>query len=871
MVSIFKKFAFYIFLALSIGAAIWAYFNLKESKAPKASVIEHIPANASCVIQTQDVHDLILQLTRQNLIWNSLLTEEPFSQAHKAIHYLDSLTKTSQGISELLNNNTVYWSFVKEGANTEHLIQFKLKEQKDDKLVERFFNSAFVKNASVSSFIAYDLTINNTKWLASCINGIVYFCSDLSLLQKSIQLVKKESFAENKNYIDLLKLNGRQKNHIYINHLFSGVFNSNLFKRQSLFNLEIELNELTATGYTIADTNSFFGIAGKQQETEFHSFEKFPDHAASLISIAISNADLFYTETEKFLTHPVLKKNETAWKMVVDSALYNIKQEAYENIDGELTAANYWFENSSEQLIGIKIKDAEKAKQFLSFMSDSIISINDIKIYKIKTTCSTLFSFNEESAQMKYGCVIEDNLCLMQDKTMLNYYLESLKNSSILGKSKEFMNYANDNLSQTCNYLYYENCTAAKLSALPRLINFGALNTGDALSHISLSVKAYKTGLQIRINAMHKQEQSTRESNKDILWSFTADSTLSGNAYIFTNHLTQENELCFQDDNNILYLINSTGTALWKKEINEHLQSKIYTVDIFKNGKFQLLFNTENYLHLIDRNGNYVQGYPVKLPQKATSPMTLLDYDNIKDYRILIACADRKIYNFSLYGVKTEGFIPVKTDAEVKLPVYYTKVGAGDYLMTTDIAGKIYVFSRKGAGRIDFKNKTIAGLTHLYVSAGNNLDNTKLIYVDDKNNLLNKISLSDKKEAIKLGDELTGFNTNFDLLNDDKQMDMILFGDGAVYAYDLFSGKLLESFNDRAVYKDANLAYTENNQLIIAFDKAGEKLDLIDLTGKLVYSIPNMTHEPLLTELYKDGKKYLVTFSHNKVNCIRLN
>ena len=568
----------------------------------------------------------------------------------------------------------------------------------------------------------------------------------------------------------------------------------------------------------------------------------------------------------------MVQKNEDAWKAINDSALYNLRAESYENIDGELITGNYWLENNAEQMLSVKIKEEETAEQLLKWASDSVITRNDLKIYTIKKRYSNLFSVYGTTQEMQYGCVFSGNLVFISGNTLLHHYTESIKNSTMLAKNTDFMNYANDNLFQPCNYLYYENYDLMKLSTFPRLATSAELNTGDdVLAHVSLSAKAYKEDFQVRIHATHKQEQLTQESNKDVLWSFMADSAVSSNVYVFTNHLTHENELCFQDDNNTLYLVNATGTPVWKKEINEHIQSTIFTVDIFKNGKLQLLFNTENYLHLIDRNGNYVQGYPVKLPQKVTSPITLLDYDNTKDYRILLACADKMIYNFSLYGIKTEGFTPVKTDDEVKLPLYYVKVGLSDYLITADVGGKIYAFSRKGVGRIDFKNKVIEGLTDLCISAGNNLDNTKLNYVDDKNNLLNKISLSDKKEAIKLGDELTGFRTSFDLLTDDKQMDMILYGNGAVYAYDLFSGKLLESFNDQAVYKHAAFAYTESNQMIVAYDNAGEKLDMIDLTGKLMYSIPNVTHEPLVTELYKDGIKYLITINGNKVNCLRLN
>jgi hypothetical protein len=873
-VPVLRKIAFYLFLAASLGTAVWAYLRLRESKAPKTSVLEHIPGTASAVIETRQIHDLVQQLTRQNLIWNSLLSEEAFANAQKGIQYLDSLTRASEEVSTMLADNPVYWSFVKEGAKNEHLIQFKLKEQNDEELMEQFFGHAFVQNNFVSSFKAYDVRVNGKAWLAACLNGIVYFCSDLSLLQKSIQLQKNESLAESKHYLQLLKLNGKQSTQVFLNHHLSGLLNKQLFTNQSLFNLGMELNELTCTGYTLPDSAAFLSVIARQKETEFRQLEKLPDHASSLLGISLSQAEAFFKDNQALLPPALAEKNEKAWKAVNDSAMYNMKQEVYENSGGALILGNYWLDDHAEQVLQMNVEDEEKAEQFLKVISDSLSTANELKAFHIRDNYVHLFSFHDATAEMRYGCIVSGDLVLMSSKAMLNYYAGCMKNSSILGKNTTFMAYANDNLFEPSQYVYYENYDLIKYSTFSRLINSVELNTGDdVLSHLSLSLKAYDIGLQMRLHATHKQEQEQAgsESGKDVLWSYAADSSVTSPVFVFTNHLTQEHELCFQDQTNTLYLISSTGKALWKKVINESLKSGIHTVDIFKNGKLQMLFNTDNYLHLIDRNGNYVQGYPVKLPQRATSPMTVLDYDKTKDYRIFIACADKKIYNYSLYGIKTEGYTPLRTDHVVKLPIQYAKVGASDYLITADEGGKLYVFSRKGEGRINFKNKAVENPQNLYVWTGNNLDNTKIIYVDDKNNLLNKISLSDKKEAFKLGDELHGFRVTFDLLNDDKQMDMILYGDGAIHAYDLFSGKLFESYNEQAVYRDVLFAYTENSQQVMAFDQAGEKLDLVDLSGKPLYSIGHVTNVPLVTQLYKDGKTYLVTISGSRVNCRRLN
>jgi hypothetical protein len=441
-----------------------------------------------------------------------------------------------------------------------------------------------------------------------------------------------------------------------------------------------------------------------------------------------------------------------------------------------------------------------------------------------------------------------------------------------LGKNIAFMEYANDNLMLDCNYLYYENSELMKKHNVNSFINSEELWKSDnATAQLSLTAKNYKNSIQVRINASHAQQKDNLSpGSSNALWTYASDSSIRTRVYLFINHSTQENELSFQDEANNLCLINSTGNLIFKKKINEAIQSEIFTVDIFKNGKLQLLFNTENYLHLIDRNGNYVQGFPVKLPAKVTSNLTLLDYEGNKDYRLFVACADKRIYNFSLYGIKTEGFVPVKTEAEVVLPIRYVHVGASDYLITVDASGKIYVFSRKGEGRIDFKNKTIAQLEHLFVLAGNNLDNTKLIYVDDKNNLLNKISLTDKKEALKIGDELNDFKTSFALVDDDSQSDILVYGNGAFYSYDLFTGKLMEYFNELAVYDDVQIVQTSDRDWLLAFDKTGQKVDVVNTTGKLFASLQSATQKPFIYDLYKNGKTYILLVNGNKVSCQEL-
>ena len=870
---ILKKIAFYIFIVASITGAVWGYFRLKDSKEPNVSVLDHIPSNAICVIETKNCSELVSQLTRQNLIWNALLSNESMLVAQNGISYLDSLVNSKPDIASVIANNSVYWSFVKQGNVNEHMILFKVKEKNNEDLFLEFFKTAFSKDVSVSSFEAYYFTNNKQKWLLTYKDGIVYLCSDLGLLQNCLELKKEESLYNNTAYLELLKLNGEQKSQVYFNHAYTNLLSKNLFTQQSLFDLEVQLNEITLTGYTNIDSLSLFNSLKNQSSESISGFEYLPNNPISIQGVTLSDVGLFYKMVNQELTPETDELNESAWENLNDSALYNIKNESFENIDREILSANYVLDNMTSEVLSLKIKDSEKSEVLLKLMSDSILSIGELKTYKLKADFAQVFSFSKTDLKFEYAYLSEDYLLFFSNKMTLNFYQQSLANAQLLGKNIVFMSYANDNLMLDCNYLYYENSELMKAHNINSFINSEELwKSENATSQISLTAKNYKNSLQVRINASHAQSKSdSTNTSLNVLWSFMADSSINSKVHLFTNHLTQENELCFQDDVNNLCLINSTGNLIFKKKINEVIKSEIFTVDIFKNGKLQLLFNTENFLHLIDRNGNEVQGFPVKLPSKVTSNLTLLDYEGNKDYRLFIACADKRIYNFSLYGVKTEGFVPVKTEAEVILPIRYIHVGASDYLITVDVSGKIYAFSRKGEGRIDFKNRTIAYLEHLYVLAGSNLDNTKLIYVDDKNNLLNKITLTDKKEALKIGDELNDFKTSFALVDDDTQADVVVYGNGAFYSYDLFTGKLIEYFNELAVYNDVQIIQTSDHNWVLAFDKTGKKIDVVGTDGKLTNSLKGVTQKPLVCDLYKNGKTYVLLVNGNKLSCQELN
>ncbi len=870
--NIVKKIGFYLFILTSVAIAIWAYLRLKESKEPNISALEHIPANAVCVVETKTSTELITQLTRQNLIWNSLLNQEAVEVAQQGFHYMDSLVMSKPDIERLLSKNSLYWSFFKEKSTFNHLILFKLKEKQDEALLIDFFDKTWAKESQEPALNLHYFIHHHQKWFICFKDGLVYLTTDVKLLKQSITLNKMQSLAYQNDYLNLLKLNGEQLTQVYFNHHLIQLLPKELFSGKSLFTTQIQPTEITLTGYSSADSVSLFSCLKNQESKIISGFEYLPDNAVTIEAVALTDANLFYQLFNQRRSADEQHRFQSAWQQLNDSALYNMQKEQYENIDQEVVSAKYMLQNELHQIVTVKIHDILKSEQLLSLVSDSVFKTSNFTGYKLQSLFRHLFSFSASDSEKMVACLHQNQLLFFSSKEAYLFYISSIENNKLLRKNASFMSYANNHLKVDCHYLYYENTDLMKQHQLHSIVDLEALKFAEnATDHISLTARNHKNSVRVRLNLSHIQPSNNSTDAQQAIWDFEADSALITPPYFFTNHLTQETELCVQDASKNLYLINSMGNLIWKKKLNEPIQSSIYTVDIFKNGKFQLLFNTEHYLHLMDRTGNYVQGFPVKMPSKITSNITLLDYKGEKDFRIFLACSDKYIYNYSLYGVKMEGFTPVKTDKEVVLPIYHLPVGASEYLMTADVSGKLYAFSRKGEGRIDFKHKTITHLKHLYPLVGNNLENTKVVYVDNESNALIKISLSDKKEELKIGDDLRNFKTSFALLDDDRQMDLLTYGNGALYGYNMFGGKLIEYFNDLSVFDDVQLINSSHHYLLLAYDDVSDKVEVLNHQGKHLLTHNHVTQKPLVGNLFKNGKMYLLLINDRNVTCQEIN
>ena len=192
----------------------------------------------------------------------------------------------------------------------------------------------------------------------------------------------------------------------------------------------------------------------------------------------------------------------------------------------------------------------------------------------------------------------------------------------------------------------------------------------------------------------------SENSENSVRWKVNLDAPLKGKPFLVKNPNNSDKSVVVFDSENRIYLIDSDGAIVWKKQLSEAPMSEVFTVDSQNNGQVQLLFNTAHSLHLIDLSGNNMSGYPMPLPFEASNGLSVIDYNGNHDYRILLCGTDRLVYNYTLQGTETEGWNRHRAEEKVTLPVRHLVADNKDYLIVSDVRGGVRILDRQGRIRI---------------------------------------------------------------------------------------------------------------------------------------------------------------------------
>ncbi len=215
--------------------------------------------------------------------------------------------------------------------------------------------------------------------------------------------------------------------------------------------------------------------------------------------------------------------------------------------------------------------------------------------------------------------------------------------------------------------------------------------------------------------------------------------------FVVTNHNNGSKEVLLQDSLRQLYLIGSQGRTLWQDSLIGSIRGNVSQVDFYGNNKLQYLLATEKEIHIIDRNGKSIEGFPISVPTNIMlRNVALIDYDNSKRYRFIASDESGHLFMYNKQGELLDGWNPkVLQDQLVEAP-QHIRVRGKDCIIAIQENGLVHIMNRRGNPYPGFPVELSGSVEGpLFIEQGTDFSNTMFTSVT-RNGLIVKFDLNGK-------------------------------------------------------------------------------------------------------------------------------
>jgi len=831
------------------------------------------------LLETKNLHQLSEKINQGNLMWEELLKADAIKQFNKTLQKADSLISNSTNSSQF-GVQSVYVALYQD-KKTELLAAFNLADISTNDLFISFLTKNF--SAKKTSNNLYECKQTDYTFYTYVNAGLVVFSGNPDFLQDAIKN-NKTSLAQNKIFTETYQTENEESDvNVFIhlpnfydkgwtNFFASSIKNKNVYgaTKEAWLSVDVAItpSELNTQGFLSNDSSIVYNALKNQPIVNFKdAFNFLPYNTIQLQALSISKYVQFIANN--YVDNPEKRKQDLqsyADKLNADA------QTEIEKFIGDFAVLFSAKCTDTEQDYGlIQITEEKIATDFLKTITDSTFETSDsVRIYLDATQnlfsnlCGHFFT-----KKFKYVTSFNNTMLFSDEVSAISDFKKSVSDKNNLQANEHVVNFIDKNLSIESAFLFYADIFKCKQEIIAGLSNnmvkllSQSPEMFDKYESVALTMEKLKNNLFfkacVNFSPKNKLYQNT-------LWETLLDTDLYSNPTPVKNHLTSETELVCFDKTNNLYLLSNTGKILWRKNIGEQILGEIHQVDYFGNGKLQLLFNTENHLFIIDRNGNNVSGFPSKLGNAAVGGLTLFDYEKNKNYRLWLPLKNNTTVCYAINGKQLVDFVPIKNTGHVTRLVLQQK----DYFILIDTLGNINVTNRKGETRVKINTKITEGNQPIFIEEGKNTENTNVCYINAVAKKLCKISLTDKLQEVNFPEETNITSVFIDTLQNAASPLLICTTDNGIDVFDFFGKKLYERVLDKKMQTPVKSLLYKEKHLYAALENGTNNLFLADVTeNKITDTEIKLTKLPDNCVLISNEKPYLIGFYGNKVFCIK--
>ena len=907
----FRNLTVILSVAIIIAGSIAGYLLYKDVQNPASKTIMAVPSNAGIVIESNDFPSLWKKLKQETSFWNHFSISPFVNGINNSTFYLDSLFAKEARIASIIKGRPSIVSIHLTGKSSfDYLFLIGLNNNGQIGALNNFISSAAKNSITKRTYEKVDirdisLGTQGSFSYAFC-KGIFIGSFSSGLVEDAVRQLNSENSLLNNSRntgFEIVQVTADKKTdcNVYLNYVVLPKL-LKLFLSKSLtkdteelssfanwteLDLKVRQNGFMLNGLTHPNdsSNKYLNIFINQNASPVELPSILPDNVISFCHFGITDFSQFYIDYKNFLDgQNFLFDYNKSIETIEQKSSFSIKNDLAPILGGEfaliktgiILPSKQTKRKSINEFLAIKLKSHDSTlTTLISSKTDSLKRINYRGFTISPSSTPKLWSnllrgiFKKFNGQ--YFTVIQNYVIFSNDVESLRSFIGAFVSGRTLKTDLGYTDFTEFTSSKSNIYFYCNIPLSIKtglfqaslsqktkqsvVKYVDSLKQFQAIafqiTKGSNKKRLSQKGNLFYTTLNLKYNPKYKER-------KQLFTQAKLEAPIEKKPWIVTNHYTGEAEVFIQDTKNNIYLIGLGGNIIWKKELNGEIIGNVKQIDIYHNKKLQLLFNTSTAVHLLDRKGRNVEKYPIKLPSKATNGITLLDYDNNKKYRLLIACENRLIYNYDKYGKIVKGWNSKKTKGFVRGEITHLSIRGKDYIIMTDDLGNVYAMDRKGESRKNIKEKfPISTHDKLWIMKESSIGKTIGIKVDTLG-ISYSIQFNGNKDSI-IFDEFSGF-TNAEIVDitENGEPDYVFLDKNELLVYsknkDLIFSESFDVSNPDGPY----VFSTKNGPKIGVVLKEQEEVYLYSASGDVEEGFPLYGNSPFVL-FQSEGSNILVT------------
>nr|WP_321416185.1 ribonuclease HII [uncultured Allomuricauda sp.] len=800
----------------------------KEVKT-KDSLLEHLPANPSLVLKINNLTNFKSELKNNALLKNI----EGFNQ-------IQDITAKTKGLDYLSTNKTCVLGFYEVGKdNYDYILAAKN--------ASGLFNIDSITNKAVETII-YEGT-NITKYT---LDGLEVFSlkKENDILMSSSMMLMENLIRTNENTLldpTLKRLYQASSNDKSATLFMDPSGNTSLLALKeehqnakkpfsSWISLDFTANsdEVNLNGVAMApdSTKNFINLFKGTSPIANRTPSYAPLNAQAVISYTFDDYQIFAKNQNEYLDR--VKQTDSLFNTIEEVGLIYMNNEKVALLKSFGTESLYDYLNSKK-------------------ISSEDYQGSEILVLDAPDLVERSFTPLIKNFQSNFCTILENSFIFSEDKAALQTIISNHKSSSSFDNDLGYKT-AKASLASESSMLMVSNASGIDHFSEQELSsevveNIKALDLGGQVFAAQMVMDNGFGHFNIIASKIVKNQEKNTVSP---LFTLELNTDLATEPQFVKNHRTKEREIVVQDENNVLYLISTDGKVLWTKQLDGRIQGAIQQVDIYKNGKLQLAFTTNDQFLVLDRNGDEVSPFKIDFEGGNLNPLAVFDYDGSRNYRFVVTQGS-KIFMYNNQGKIVRGFTFTDAPSSILGAPQHFRVGNKDYLVFKQDNGTLRVLHRVGSDRIKIPEKIDFSNNEVFLYKNK-------FSVTNKTGVLHQIDTNGKLTA-------TNFNLNPDHGFYATSNTLVLMDDNVL----TIKGKKVEL--ELGVYSKPKIFYIYDkiyvsvtdlqNHQIYLYDSQAEPISNFPVFGSSLIDLSDMDNDKSLELVAKDQDNSLIVYKIN--------